>query len=236
MRPTAKRQNRLRAPLNRILATEANVRLLRALVESSAPATPGMLARRAQLGRTSVYPALRTLSETGIIDRLGESAQRLVQLNERHPLTTAIRALFAAERTAAATVVDRIRDAASAITPLPAAVWVEVDGVRNVIRARLLDRADRVEAAAEQLRHALANLERDTGITIEAAGANRAALERIVRRLEHASSQERSEHAEWSRTVRTSSAQQLRRVLASLSARNVRRRAVLPFLGVLPIA
>ncbi|HET7565247.1 MAG TPA: hypothetical protein VFJ96_09655 [Gemmatimonadaceae bacterium] len=236
MRPTAKRQNRLRAPLNRILATEANVRLLRVLVESPAPATPGTLARRAQLGRTSVYPALRALSETGIIDRLGESAQRLVQLNEGHPLTAAIRALFAAERTAAATVVDRIRDAASAITPLPAAVWVEVDGAGNVIRARLIDRADRVEAAAEQFRRALADLERDTGITIEAAGANRAELERIARRLERASSQERGEHAEWSRTFRTSSAQQLKRVLASLGARDARRRAVLPFLGVLPIA
>ncbi|HEX6964670.1 MAG TPA: hypothetical protein VF166_02650 [Gemmatimonadaceae bacterium] len=236
MRPTARRQNRLRAPLNGLLATEANVRLLRVLTESHTPVTAGILARRAQLGRTSVYPALRALGETGIIDRMGEDAHRLVQLNERHPLTAAIRALFAAERASAESIIDRIREAASTITPPPAAVWVETDSAGSVVRARLLDRADRVEAATAQLRRALGPLERDAGITIDVSGASRAELERIARRLERASPRERGERAEWNRALKTSSVAQIDRVLASFGARDARRRRVLPFLGVLPLA
>ncbi|MBK8058777.1 MAG: hypothetical protein IPK33_13275 [Gemmatimonadetes bacterium] len=44
MRPILNRQSALRAPLNDILGTEANVRLLRALAATAAPMSPSRLA------------------------------------------------------------------------------------------------------------------------------------------------------------------------------------------------
>ena len=54
-------------PLNGILGTEANVRILRALAESTAPISAAELSRRAQLQRSSVHRALRTLAGLGIV-------------------------------------------------------------------------------------------------------------------------------------------------------------------------
>lgn len=238
MRPTAREQSALRAPLNDILATEANVRILRALSEAPRPLNAGELARRAQLGRTSVYPALTALDETGIIDRIGERTHRLVQLNERHPLADAIRALFDAERARAAAVMHAIREATNGLTPLPAAVWIEPPSAENVVQVRVVDRAgrgrDRARDAAERLRDAVVTVERKLGVPIEVSRATRAELERIARRLEHAPFRERHERAEWDRITAMNDAVRRRQLLIALGERPARRERALPFLGVLP--
>jgi len=49
MRPTSRPQSALRCPLNHILGTEANVRVLRAILLSDIPIGVPELARRAEL-------------------------------------------------------------------------------------------------------------------------------------------------------------------------------------------
>src|SRR5437879_3467920 len=98
MRPTAQSQSALRMPLNRILATEANVRVLRVLADVSSPLSAPELARRAQLQRSSVHRALKGLAETGIVEHVGTAPHAQLTLRARHPLAKAIRALFADER------------------------------------------------------------------------------------------------------------------------------------------
>ena len=97
MRPPKREQSRFLQPLNDILGTHANVRLIRTLSLASTPLTAGELASRAGLGRTSIFPALRNLESIGIVEFVGAGAQRQTQLRERHPLATGLKDLFRAE-------------------------------------------------------------------------------------------------------------------------------------------
>src|SRR5262245_27947252 len=97
MRPPKHRHSPFLQPLDEILGTQANVRLLRVLALRRTPLTAGELAKRALLGRTSIYPALRQLERAGIVEFVGAGSQRLVQLRDRHPLSRILRDLFRSE-------------------------------------------------------------------------------------------------------------------------------------------
>ena len=107
--PPPSHQSRLRAPLNEMLGTGANVRLLRVLTLAGMPLTAGELALRAGLGRTGVYPALAALETTGIIEYVGAGAQRQVRFRAEHPLSGAIENLFRAEGDRLDALVDQLR-------------------------------------------------------------------------------------------------------------------------------
>jgi len=107
--PRPPSQSRLRAPLNKILGTEANIRLLRVLSLAGTSLTAGEVAQRAALGRTGVYPALAALEETGIIEYLGVGAHRQVRFRPDHPLGDVIASLFRAEAGRLDALVDQLR-------------------------------------------------------------------------------------------------------------------------------
>ncbi|HKW47092.1 MAG TPA: helix-turn-helix domain-containing protein, partial [Gemmatimonadaceae bacterium] len=107
--PRPSRQSRLRAPLNEMLGTEANVRLLRVLTLAGTPLAAGEIALRAGLGRTGVYPALAALEATGVIEYVGAGAQRQVRFREEHPLSGAIESLFRAEADRLDALVEQLR-------------------------------------------------------------------------------------------------------------------------------
>lgn len=85
MRPPKEHQNRLVHPLNEIFGAEANVRLLRVLTLQNTSLTAGELAKRAMLGRTSIYPPLRELERAGVVEFIGAGARKLVQLRHSYP-------------------------------------------------------------------------------------------------------------------------------------------------------
>src|SRR5689334_830313 len=125
MRPTKQPQSRLLQPLNEILGTEANVRVLRVLALRNTSLSAGELAKRAMLGRTSIYPALRELERTGVVELIGAGARKLVQLRERHPLSRALRELYRAEaRRLDALTVD-LRALLSALPRPPISAWID---------------------------------------------------------------------------------------------------------------
>jgi hypothetical protein len=107
--PRPRLQSALRAPLNEMLGTEGNVRLLRVLALAGTPVGAGELARRAQLGRTGVYPALAALERIGIIDFVGAGATRQVKLRKAHPLAAPITELFRAEAKRIESLVTALR-------------------------------------------------------------------------------------------------------------------------------
>src|SRR5918993_2012421 len=125
MRTPYRPENSLRAPLNRILGTETNVRLLRVLARANTPLSASELARRASLGRTSVYPALDALERTDIVEFTGVGAQRHVRLRAAHPLARAITGLFAAEAGRVDRLIAALRDAFKDMTPRPTSAWGE---------------------------------------------------------------------------------------------------------------
>ncbi|HEU4586161.1 MAG TPA: winged helix-turn-helix domain-containing protein, partial [Gemmatimonadaceae bacterium] len=125
MRPTSRRESVLRSPLNDILGTEANVRLLRVLSRTQLPMTATELARQAAITLSGVGRALGALERTGIIEFVGVGSRRPVQLRRAHPLVPALEALFSAEEQRVDTIFARIRAAAELLVPAPWSIWVE---------------------------------------------------------------------------------------------------------------
>ena len=125
MRPPKYPQNRLLHPLNEIFGTGANVRLLRVLARQKTSLTAGELAKRAMLTRTSIYPALRELERTGIVEFIGAGAQRLVQLRDRYPLSRVLRELFRAEARRFDALIVALLGMVSTLPRRPTSAWVD---------------------------------------------------------------------------------------------------------------
>jgi hypothetical protein len=183
MRPTTQPQSAIRMPLNGILGTEANVRILRALAESTAPISAAELARRAQLQRSSVHRALKLLAGLGTVSFVGTAPHLQVSLADRSPLTKPIRALFDAERSRHEQLLAGLKRASTRIDPPPTAVWVEgsvargVDQPGDAVIVCVLGNPRDIDESAEALREAIQSLERKLDVTIEVRGRTLADLE-----------------------------------------------------------
>lgn len=186
MRPPKLQQSRFLQPLNEILGTPANVRLIRALSLSSTPLTGGELARRAGLGRTSIYPALRALEFVGIVEFVGAGAQRHVQLRERHPFASGLKELFRAE----AGRFDKLTTALRAVfveSPVRAlSAWVadvataprDADAVRLYFVVIPEDK----DTLFDYLNERLPAVERSQDLQVLVTGLTRSELESLSRR------------------------------------------------------
>ena len=98
MRPIAVEQDTLRYPLNDLLGTAANVRLLRLLTEGAAgPIGAGEAARRTGLTEAGARRALIRLAKTGFVQRIGGGRYQQYGLREGEPLIEQIRRLFHTE-------------------------------------------------------------------------------------------------------------------------------------------
>lgn len=125
MRPAARKQSALRAPLNAILGTEAAVRVLRVLALASVPLSRREVAERAALHMSGIPRVLSHLENLGVIELIGRGRSRPVQLRNVHPLVPQLRTLFAMEANRAYTVEQNIRGAVNNLDPRPAAAWIE---------------------------------------------------------------------------------------------------------------
>lgn len=122
--PRPRWQSPLHTPLNEMLGTEANVRLLRVLTLADTLLVAGELARRAQLGRTGVYPALAALERTGIIEFVGAGSTRQVKLREAHPLASPIAELFLAETQRVESLVTGLRKMFAKVDKALTSAWL----------------------------------------------------------------------------------------------------------------
>jgi len=185
MRPPKRLQSRILQPLNEILGTHANVRLIRALSLSSTPLTSGELARRADLGRTSIYPALRELEFVGIVEFVGAGAQRQLQLRERHPLAPGLKDLFRAEARRFDELTAALRELFVESPVRVLSAWVEdvttaprtADGVRLYFVATPEDK----DALSDYLDERLPAVERAQDLHVVVTGLTRSELEALSR-------------------------------------------------------
>lgn len=182
MRPTSRRESALRSPLNEILGTEANVRLLRALSRTSLPMTATELAHRAAITLSGVGRALGALERTGIVEFIGVGSRRPVQLRRAHPLAPALQALFVAEEQRVSTIFARICAAAESLLPAPRSIWVEgpvalgTDEPGDPVVVGVLAGAKELDATVEALAAAIAKLELEEDVTIQVHGRTAADL------------------------------------------------------------
>lgn len=182
MRPTSRRESALRSPLNDILGTEANVRLLRVLARTPLPMTATELASQAAITLSGVGRALVSLEQTGIVEFVGVGRRRPAQLCRAHPLASVLETLFAAEEQRVTSIFARIRAAAQALTPAPRSVWIEgpvargTDGPGDPVVVGVLAGAKEIGATVEALVAALTPLEVEEDVTIEVRGRTAADL------------------------------------------------------------
>lgn len=123
-------QSAFRTPLNEILGTEANVRLLRVLALVDTGLSAAELSKRSQLARTGIYPVLAKLEDVGIVEFAGAGSTRLFELRKAHPLATPLRTLFLRE-------MERSKSLATALREIFA------QSSKGVISAWLKDNQDR---------------------------------------------------------------------------------------------
>src|SRR5256885_12550914 len=125
MRPIARQQSALRAPLNAILGTEAGVRILRVLCLSSVPLSRREIADEAELNISGVPRILNALENLGVIESIGRGNTRRVQMRARYPLTNQLHSLFSQEKERMRGILDGIQQAITSLQPRPVAAWIE---------------------------------------------------------------------------------------------------------------
>lgn len=183
MRPPKQPQSRLLQPLNEILGTEANVRLLRVLALRNTSLTAGELAKRALLGRTSIYPALRELERTGVVEFIGAGTRKLVQLRERYPLSRNLRELFRAEAHRFDALTTALRELLSALPRAPISAWIDHRGENlentDTLILYLVARPEELGTATDYLNDRLADVERKYDVQVAVHGLTRSELETL---------------------------------------------------------
>jgi len=179
-------QNELLRPLNQILGTQANVRLLRALALSAVSLTSGELAHRAQLGRTSIYPALRELERAGVIEFIGAGSQRQVQLRERHPLARVLKELFRAEARRFEELIAALRELLAELPFRPMSAWADKRGQdaqsEDTLSLCFVARPEELEQLTDYLNARLAKVEHAYDIHVVVNGLTRSELQALYGR------------------------------------------------------
>ncbi len=168
MPPTKKNQPVLATPLNEMLGSEGNVRILRVLCSADVPLSRAHLAAQSGLTLPGLGSALAKLHRTGAIRYVGTGSRQAVQLRDEHPLSFALRGLFIAERARREALVDELRDLVSRITPAPRSAWiVETTTAAAPVVLAVLSTARDVPHVAEQVRAGLSEAQRRFDVTIE---------------------------------------------------------------------
>src|SRR5215831_12453244 len=183
MRPPKERQNRLVHPLNEIFGTEANVRLLRVLTLQNTSLAAGELAKRAMLGRSSIYPALRELERAGVIEFIGTGARKLVQLRRGFPLLRTLKELFRAEARRFDALTVALRELVSTMPGPPISAWIDRGGENlestDTLTLYVVARPEELDTLKDFLNERLVNVEHKYDVHIAVRGLMRSELETL---------------------------------------------------------
>jgi predicted transcriptional regulator len=181
MRPVVSEQNYLRNPLNRLLGTEANVRLLRALADETVePLAAPDIAARSELTIQWTRKALKRLFQSGFVLRVGGGRKHQYQLNRSDKLAKAVLKLFQAEKNRFEELLVSIKEEIERLSPYPHSAWVQEFpreyGEPLVIG--LLHETRYLSNFIHQLRTALNRVERKFDLTLEVSGYTKADIPR----------------------------------------------------------
>lgn len=123
MRPPTKRSSFFYQPLDSVLGSVGQVRVLRVLSLQRGAMNAATLAGRAGLGRAGVGRILAHLAATGVVEH-GPGKRPHYALSDSNPLAITVRELFEQEAARTDTFLHRIRAAARRMRPPPKAVWL----------------------------------------------------------------------------------------------------------------
>jgi Sugar-specific transcriptional regulator TrmB len=185
MRPMKNHQNRLINPLNEIFGTQANVRLLRVLALQNTSLTAGELAKRARLGRTSIYPVLRELERVGVVEFIGAGPRKLVQLRAGYPLSRILKELFRVEAGRFDALTSALRKLISGMPRSPISAWIDRGGEdpesAETLTMYVVARPEELNELTDFLNERLEDLERKHDVHIAVHGIMPSELETLHR-------------------------------------------------------
>jgi len=183
VRRPKKQQSAIRTPLNRILGTEANVRLLRVLTSEPHPLSRSELGRRAGLEEKGAHLAARRLEEEGIVRRVGTGPRQQVKLELKHPLAGPLQKLFREEQARVERVLESLKQAVQNLAPDLDSAWVQGDFAEHLDRPGapivmgVLARGATLPRITKALRAVVAPTEAREDVTVEISGFTRPDIE-----------------------------------------------------------
>jgi predicted nucleotidyltransferase len=124
MRPPSHQFGTLAQPLDNILGTIARVRVLRALDRAAHPMNIVALQRETRLAYNAVNKSVKDLARAGLATETPTGSGTVFSLNQDHPFTAGLQALFTAERTRRRAVEGAVETWADKQKPRPLAVWL----------------------------------------------------------------------------------------------------------------
>jgi DNA-binding Lrp family transcriptional regulator len=169
MRPIAVEQDSLRYPLNHLLGTAANVRLLRLLTEGAVgPIGAGEAARRTGLTEAGARRAFTRLAETGFVQRIGGGRYQQFGLREGEPLVEQLRRLFHTEDERFRSFLSRIRSVLGELPEVQIA-WVDASpsGPGQPFHVGIVSDSRSLTYLSEQIRQRIEDVEVEFDTTIE---------------------------------------------------------------------
>lgn len=158
----------LRRPLDELLGSEANIQVLRLLAEQSEPVTAPVAAQRTGLTPPGARKALKRLTESGFVVRVGGGRFEQYLLREQESLVPALRELFRAERLRQESLVQELRETLADVPEISLA-WIPRMPARfsQPLEVLVVVGAQALGWIKQELRARLISLERRFDQTIE---------------------------------------------------------------------
>lgn len=177
MRPVVYGQNSLRYPLNELLGTEANVRILRVLANDvDGPITAPNVAERTGLTIPGTHQALKRLLQSGFVVRVGGGRRHLYELNRSDKLIKALLKLFQVEKNRYEALLNSIKKEFEKPVPYPRSAWIQElpNEYGDPLVIGVLHETRHLANYIHRLRTQLNRIERNFDITIELKGYTKA--------------------------------------------------------------
>ena len=177
MRPVVHGQNSLRYPLNELLGTEANVRILRVLANDvDGPITAPNVAELTGLTIPGTHQALKRLLQSGFVVRVGGGRRYLYELNRSDKLIKALLKLFQVEKNRYEALLNSIKKEFEKPVPYPRSAWIQElpNEYGDPLVIGVLHETKHLANYINRLRTQLNRIERNFDITIELKGYTKA--------------------------------------------------------------
>ena len=178
MRPPATPQSELRFPLDLVLGTRAQIRVLRLLSASDRVVSATEIGKNTGLTLPGTLKVLDRLTKTGLVTVAGSGRTRLFSLQTDNPLLDALRRLFESERDRYEALIDELREIFTTVkTPLESA-WLKSDKftLGGPVELGFLTNARLLSSTRSELQQRLASFQDRFDVTAELSGYTRADL------------------------------------------------------------
>jgi len=186
VRTPTRAQSYFRYPLNRILASEGAVRILRELARHGRERSVPALARATKLSAQAIRNVLADLTTIGIVEAIGQERTVLYRLQAAHPLYRPLAHLFEEEEQRVARVFAALRETATQAEPETLAIWMYGSAARgddtptSDLDLVLVTSNTDVESASATYKEALSGMTDAERVSLSVVGLSQADVRRLA--------------------------------------------------------